>query len=87
MFLAPLLCVTLEPYSAIEAKGITAPLLCSPSREFTELGMTESINHEYGCLVTCYLGEAAEGVLHFPYHAAGSLLERKKQIPADAEQS
>lgn len=38
-------------------------------------------------MVTQYLGEAVEGVLHSLQHAAGSLLLREKQILVDAEQS
>lgn len=87
MFTASRLCVVLELDSAGGTKAIKAPTLSPSSRDLTKLGMTASINHEHGCLVTCYLKEAAEGVLHSVYHATGCLFVRKEQIPADTEQS
>lgn len=48
VFAAPPLCVILESYSTVRAKAVTAPMLCPPSREFTELARTASINHEWG---------------------------------------
>lgn len=83
MFATPLLCMILESYSKFRAKAITAPISCPPAREFTKLCMTASINH----LVTQYLGEPVEGVLHSAQHAAGPLLLRDEQIPVKAEQS
>lgn len=51
--------------------------------------MTASINHEWGggWLVTRYLGETVEGVLHSLHHAAGPLLLREEQFSVEAEQS
>lgn len=49
--------------------------------------MTASINHEWGGLVSRYLGETVKGVLGSLQHAAGPLLLREEQFSVEIEQS
>lgn len=61
-------------------KGHNSTNIMPPWRQFTGQRVTASINHEWLCVVTKYLGDSLQ-------HAAGSLLLREEQIGANAEQS
>lgn len=68
-------------------KGYRSTNIMPPWREFTGQRVTASINHEWLCLVTKYLGGCAEGGVRSLQHAAGSLLLGEEQIGANAEWS